>query len=103
SFADIDENHRPAFAAVGHEFALLHDRVFGEMARMAFGRVAAPVDDEVGPVLDFAERTRDFTTQLGGDLCWTVSEGRVTVDHGADQLSQRNCLALRFAGDVAEP
>ena len=74
----------------GQELALLHERVLGEVPRMALGRVAAPVDDEVGPVLDFAQRARNFATQLGGDLGWTVSKRGVAVDHAADQLGQRD-------------
>ena len=35
--------------------------------------IAAPVDDEVGPVLDFAERAGHLATQLGGDFRGTVS------------------------------
>ena len=53
------------------------------MTRMAFGRIASPVDDEVRAVLDFAQSTSDFTTQLGGDFCWAVSQRRVTVDDTA--------------------
>jgi hypothetical protein len=40
---------------------------------MTLGRVASPVDDEIGSVLDFAQRASHFTAQLGGDLGWTVS------------------------------
>src|SRR5262245_20375055 len=69
---------------------------------MAFGGVAAPVNDEVGPVFDFAERARDFTTQLGGDFGWAVSERGVAVDDAADQFGEKHRLPLGFAGDVAE-
>ena len=53
-FADVDGDHRPALAAFGDELALLGDGVLAEVPRMALRRVAAPVDDEVRPVLDFA-------------------------------------------------
>ena len=101
--ADVHQDHRPVLAAVGHELALLRQGVLGEMPRMALRRVAAPVDDQVGPVLDFAQRTRNLATQLGGDLGGTVSERGVAVDHAADQLGQGHRLALGLAGDVAEP
>ena len=52
--ADIDQDHRPALAALGDELTLLGDGVLAEMPRVAFRRVPAPVDDEVRPVLDFA-------------------------------------------------
>ncbi len=83
--ANVHQDHRSVLAAVGHELALLRQGVLGEMPRMALGRVAAPVDDEVGPVLDFAQRAGHLATQLGGDLGWTVSERGVAVDHPADQ------------------
>ncbi len=100
--ADVHQDHRAALAAVGHELALLRERVLREVPRVALGRVAAPVDDEVGPVLDFAQRARDLAAQLGGYLSGAVSERGVAVDHTADQLGQGHRLALGLAGDVAE-
>ena len=91
-FADIDQHHRAVLAAAGQELALLHDGVLGEMPRMALRRIAAPVHDEVGSVLDFAERTRDFATQLGGDFGWTVSQRGVTVDQAPNLVGQRDTL-----------
>ena len=101
-FANVDQHHRAVLAAARQELALLHERVFGEVPRMALGRVAAPVDDEIGPVLHFAERTRDFATQLGGDLGGTVSQAmcgcrsRRPISSASD-----DAFALRLAGDVA--
>ena len=87
--ADVHQHHRAVLAAVGQELALLRQRVLGEVPRMALGRVAAPVDDEVGPVLDFAQRAGHLTAQLGGDLGGAVSKRGVAVDDAADQLGQR--------------
>src|SRR3954469_14661010 len=77
---NIDEHHRAVLAAAGQKLALLHDGVLGEMARMALGRVSAPVHNEVSSLLHFAQRTSYFATQLGGDLSGPVSEGRVAVE-----------------------
>src|SRR6185503_7601839 len=83
-FPDVDGDHRPALAPFGNELALLGDGVLAEMPRMAFRRVAAPVDDEVRPVLDFAQRARDLATQLGGYFSGAVSKRGVAVDHASD-------------------
>ena len=48
---------------------------------MTVCRVASPVDDEIGPVLDLTQGARDFTTQLGSDFRWTVSQRGVTINH----------------------
>src|SRR5215467_13657595 len=61
-----------------------------------------PVDDQVGSVLDFAQRTRNLTAQLGGYLGWAVSERGVAIDHPPDQLGQGDGVPLRLAGDVAQ-
>ncbi len=79
-FANIDQDHRPIFTTFGQKFALRHQRVLGEVARMALGRVASPVDDEIGSVLDFAQRACDFATQLGGDFGGTVSQRCVAIE-----------------------
>ena len=71
------------------------------MPGMALGRVAAPINDEVGPIPDLAERARDLAPQLGGDFRWAVSERRMAVNHAAGELRQRDRFALRFTGDVA--
>ena len=39
---------------LGTNLPFLREGVLGEMPRMAFGRVASPVNDEVRSVLDFA-------------------------------------------------
>src|SRR5262249_27942466 len=46
--------------------------VLREMSGMAFRRVAAPVDHEVGAVLDFTNRAGPLPAQLGGDFRWPV-------------------------------
>ena len=78
-FADIDQIHRAIFPSLRQELRFLHDGVLREMARMAFGRVASPIHDEVGSLFYFAERTGNFTTQLGSDFGGTVSQRCVTV------------------------
>ena len=55
-FPNVDEDHGAVLAAARQEFALLSQSVFSKMPRMTFGRIAAPVNDEVCPVLDFAQR-----------------------------------------------
>jgi hypothetical protein len=72
------------------------------MPGMAFGRVAAPINDEVGPVLDFAQGTGNLTAQLGGYLGGAVSQRRMAIDHSRDQLGQGHGFTLRLAGDVAK-
>jgi hypothetical protein len=47
---------------------------------MALGRISAPVNDEIRPLLDFAERTRDFATQLGSDFGGTVSQRGMAIE-----------------------
>ena len=78
------------------------ERVPGEMARMAFCRIAAPEDHDISPVLDFAQRAGDLATQLGGDLGGAVSKRGVAVDHTSDHFSQRHGPTLRLACDVAQ-
>lgn len=68
---------------------------------MAFGRVSAPVNNEIGSVFDFAQRACDFTTQLGGDFGWAVSQGGVAVEQRAQLIGQRDALTLSFTGGVA--
>ncbi len=81
--ANVDEHHRAIFATARQKLALLHDGVLGEMARMALGRVSAPVHNKIGSLFHFAERTGYFATQLGGDLGWPVSERRVAIEQSA--------------------
>src|SRR5262249_41007705 len=100
--ADVDEHHRPALAPLGHELAFRRQRVLAEMARVALRRIPAPVDDEVRPVLDLAERARDLAAQLGSYLSGAVSKRGVTVNHTSDRLRERDGLALSLARDVAE-
>src|SRR5439155_23003145 len=100
---DVHEDHGPALATLRHESALLRQGVLGEMTRVAFRGVAAPVDDEIRPILDFAQRARDLATQLGGYLSGAVSKRRVAVDHSSDHLGQSHGFALGLARDVAQP
>jgi hypothetical protein len=51
---------------------------------MALGRISSPIDNKVGPLLHFAERTRYLATQLGGDLGGTVSQRGVTVEQSPE-------------------
>src|SRR5207237_8708605 len=83
--ADIDEDHRARLTA-RHEFPLRHQRVLAEVARMALRRIAAPVHDEIGPVLHLAEGARNLAAQLGGYLSGAVSKRGVTVNHASDRL-----------------
>ena len=63
---DVDTDQRPALATLRHVLPLGHGRVTGDVARVALHGVGAPVDDEVGPVLDLAERRLRPASQLGG-------------------------------------
>ncbi len=101
--ANINQHHRAVLAAARQKLALLHDRVLGEVPRVALRRVAPPVDDEVRPVLDLTQRARDLATQLGGYLSGAVSKRGVAVDHTSDQLGKRHSFTLGFTRDVAQP
>ena len=57
------------------------------MPRVAFGRVAAPVDNEVGSLLHFTERAGYLATQLSGDFGRTVSQRCVAIE----QTTQAVC------------
>lgn len=100
-FANIDEHHRAVLAAAGQKLAFLHDGVFREMARMALGRVSAPVHDEVSSLLHFAQRASYFATQLGGDLGGPVSERRVAIEQPPELIGQCGAFFLCFARRVA--
>ena len=102
-FANINQHHGAVFSTAGQEPALLHQRVFGEMSWMALRRVASPVDNEISPILDFAERACDFASQLGGDFCGTVSQRRMAVQQGPKIVSDINTFLLRFTSRVAHP
>lgn len=69
---------------------------------MAFGRIPAPVHNEVSSVLYFAKSTRHFTTQLGSDFGGTVSKRCVTVQQPSQSVGQRDGFSLRFTGGVAQ-
>src|SRR5262249_6650271 len=102
-FADIDQDHGPVLPAVGSKLPLLGEAVFGEMPRVAFRGVAAPVDNQIGPVFDFAQRTRNLAAQLGSYLGSTVSAPGKAIDYSADQLGKGDGLRWGRAGDVAGP
>ena len=101
-FTEIDQNHRAVFATPRQEFTFLHQRILGEMPWMAFGRIPAPVHNEICSVLYFAKSTRHFTTQLGGDFCGTVSKRGVTVKQPSESIGQRDCFSLSFTGGIAQ-
>jgi hypothetical protein len=44
------------------------------MAGVAFGRIGSPENDQVGPILYFAERSDGLASQLGGYFSGAVSE-----------------------------
>jgi hypothetical protein len=58
------------------------------MARMRLDGVGSPVDQEVGPILHFAERAGHLADQLRGDLARAVRERRVAVDHAPNCFRQ---------------
>ena len=68
---------------------------------MTFGWIASPVDDEIGSVLDFAESTRDFATQLGGDFGGTVSQRSVAIDDSTQAVRHGHTFFLSFTRRVA--
>jgi hypothetical protein len=68
---------------------------------MAFGGVAAPVDDEIGSVLDLAQRAGNLAAQLGGYLGGTVSERSVAIDHPSDEFRKKSRFPLGLARDIA--
>ena len=48
-FSHIDKHCIPILTTARHERPFGHQAVFGEVAGMAFGRVAAPEDEESRP------------------------------------------------------
>ena len=68
---------------------------------MTFCRIAAPVDDKIGSVFDFAQRASDFATQLGSDFGRTVSQRCVAIQQTTQLVSQRHTFFLGFARRVA--
>ncbi len=100
-FPNIHQHHRAVLAAARQKLAFLHDGVFREVPRMALGGIAAPINHEIGTLFDFAQRTRDLATQLGGDFGGTVSKRCVTVEQTSQQVGHRNTFFLCFAGRVA--
>ena len=68
---------------------------------MTFRRIASPINHEIGSLLDFAERTSDLATQLGGYFGGTVSQRRVTVDQATQAVGERHTLFLCFTGGIA--
>jgi len=68
---------------------------------MAFGRVTAPVQNKVGSVFNFTQRTRYFSAQLSGNFGRTVSQRRVTVQQTTKLVSQSHTLLLCLASRVA--
>ena len=99
---DVNQHHRPALASLRHVLALGNQGIPGEMQRVAIGRIASPVDDEIGAIFHLTQGTRDFTTQLGGYFGRAVSQGGVAVDHASNPFAQLHRVALGLAGDVAE-
>lgn len=71
------------------------------MPRMAFGRIAAPIHDEISSVLNFAECAGDFAAQLGCDFCGTMSQRGVAVHQSAEMIGHRHALLLRLASRIA--
>ena len=70
---------------------LLRQRVLREVAQVALGRVAAPVDDEVRRF--FTSPNVSTCHRLGGDFGWAMSKRGVAVDDAADQFGEPDRLA----------
>ena len=69
----VDQNAVTVLAAAGQVHALGHQAVFREMPRVAFGGVRAPEDDQVAPVLDFAQSAGDLADVLKRDARGAVA------------------------------
>ncbi len=69
---------------------------------MRFGGIAAPEHDEVGPVLDLAERAGDFADALKRHAAGAVAHGRRRVDAAADAVGNGHGHALGLAGGVGK-
>ena len=100
--ANVDQNHGAIFTAVGHKHALRRYRITGEVTGMGFGRVAAPVDNEIGSILDFAQRRRALTHALEGNTRGPMTDRGGRVNVGPHQVSNGHRLALRFTGGIAQ-
>ncbi len=68
---------------------------------MALRGISTPVDNEVSPLFDFAERAGNFAPQLGGDFGGPVSQRGVTVEQSPELIRERRAFFLRLAGRVA--
>ena len=99
----VDQDDRAILLAVRDVHALGRDRVAGEKPRMGLRGIAAPENDQIGPVLDFAERRGALAHALEGDPRGAVAHGGRGVDVAADQIGDGDRLALGLAGRVAEP
>ena len=99
---DVHQDHRAVLFAARHIHSLGRPPIAREQARVGFGRVAPPEDDQVGPVLDLAQRRRALAHTLEGDTRWAVADGRGRIDGAADEVGDGDGLALRLARRVAE-
>ena len=68
---------------------------------MTFGRISAPIDDEIRFVFCFTQCACYLAAQLSGDFRRTMSQRCVTVEQPAKQVCQRHTLALGFTRCVA--
>jgi vancomycin resistance protein YoaR len=87
-------------AAVGDEEPLGHRRVPAPVARVALRGIGTPKNDQVGPVLDFAQRAGHLADALEGHSRWTMAHRRRRIDATADAVGDGHGDALRLAGGV---
>ena len=101
--AHVHQHHVAVLLAVRDVAALGRHRVAREVPRVRLGRVAAPVDHQVGAVLDLAQGGGALADALEGDARGTVADRGGGVDGAAHQIADRHRHALRLARRVAEP
>ena len=84
--ARVHHDHLAALVALAGEEAAREDRVLREVARVRVRGVAAPEDDDVGAVLDLAERAARDADVLDRDQRGAVADRRGVVHDAADRL-----------------
>ena len=99
----IDHDECAIGAAARHKLAHRIERVTFQVPRVTGERIDAPVDDEVGPMTNLAQRRRRFADLLQRHDRPTRTERRGGIDRGPNRFCEphRRALARRAAARQA--